>query len=225
MSSTHCLETTWNWSTFLFAHSLHLSTYFSPCSAMSYVQATASAWDLSQPSKSFTIPAEIKDSSKSLFSCAISKLGLHSSCVHPELYLIHWKSWLFDIYWLHQFVPHGFQVVKKHSQCGTFPYRFLSRPSQMVVPTAVLLWEAAHSSRVVPLGLEFCPTIFGQRDPSGRIQMVGHSDSSSLHDCGAISLDCKPILHLSLLLRILEVWKSHPKNKRLSCATRKILPR
>ena len=73
-------------------------------------QATVPARDLSQPGNSLTVPAEIKDSSKSLFSCTIFQFLLALSLCTPGYYLIFQGCRFSLIILFHQCVPHGFQI-------------------------------------------------------------------------------------------------------------------
>ena len=127
----------------------------------------------------------------------------------------------------HQYVPHCCRIIlvsshflsstqkkrnkpsprcmNKHSQFVTFPSRFLSRHSQIVVPKAILLMGVRTSVfRDVPRDHELMLLI-----PITLARLP-------------LFLECKPILQDLLALRILAVGKSHPELWRLSCATRNI---
>ena len=79
-------------------------------------------------------------------------------------------------------------------------------------------------SRVAPLDLEFCPMILGGGivvDESGWLGTLILAIPINLERLPFV-LECDPIQHHSLVLRILEVWKSHPELWRLSSVRRRI---
>ena len=105
-----------------------------------------------------------------------------------------------------------FAVHEQTFRVLDFFHSFLSRLSQIVVPTAiVLMCVLTNFSRVVPRDLEFRPHDLGRRGRGGRIQMTGHSDPAiPILPLARLSSspECKPTLHQLLVLRILEVLKS-----------------
>ena len=103
------------------------------------------------------VPAEIKDSNKSLLSGTIFKFGLHSRCVLPNKKLFLQRGWFSDMNLIHRYIPHGFQMfflppiflsstqterhrpfsrcMNKYSQSGTLsPHQLSSGCKKLIWP-------------------------------------------------------------------------------------------
>ena len=161
------------------------------------------------------VPAEIRDSSKSLVSCTYipSILDLTDALV-PRAQL---DSSIRPTWFVH--------MDGEVPSLGLFPSRCLSRPSQLVVFTAILpMGVRTHFFQMVPPILEFCPMSLGGGIAADESRLFGTLFLIVPITLARVpfSLGCKPILRQLLVLRMLEVWKSHQKLWRPSCVVRMI---
>ena len=117
------------------------------------------------------------------------------------------------------------RCMDKHSQFGTlFPAIPFQNHLKLLVPRAILLMGArTHVFHVVPHDLELRPIsgggiVLDESSLLGTLIVVIPINLARR----PFSIERNPILHHLLVLRVLEVWKSHPPLRRLSCVTRKI---
>ena len=200
-------------------------------------------WDLSQLSNCLTGPSEVTN------LCLFARFS-DSACIRavniPSIFDMTEMLLFTEINLFHHVSHMGFRLfffppmfmsstqternntflrcVNTHSDFELFPNRFYQDFFKLSFPQQSCWGVRADVFQLVPLDLEFCPMVSGGGIVVDESRLLGTLILviPTTLACLPFLLECKPILHHMLILRILEVWKSDPELWRLSRVTRRI---